>query len=391
MIHVIKLKGIVGLEILPLQLEQQLDQLGLSKSDELRFEVNSPGGSVPDGFEIFNMIKNLDVAKKVFEVTGIAMSIMSLIIMSGDEVEASEISMLMIHKASTGLEGNADELVKQADILNKIDEILVELYFKRNQAKGKIKLSREEIMEKLATETWMTPEEARDYGFVDRIVNKSDFKIAAQMKDLILNNRSMKHLERLRKLLALGGRPEITAEMFKEHFAKALGEKKYQDLSEEEAATLAETVKGAIKDAIGAETLTEEEAAQCAALLTAAVEELKATETALTEEEKQKQEEEKKKKEEEYAAINAKLDAQDEVNKEIAQALVATSELMEGIKGEIVALQKGVRTFGKKPIVNNSRINLGETYVDPYAKHRAEMAEIEKKTRQGAKSPAKTA
>jgi ATP-dependent protease ClpP protease subunit len=382
--HIIKLKGVVGLEILPLQIQDQISSLKSGPKDTIRFEVNSPGGSVPDGFEIYNTIKNTEAKTKIFEVTGIAMSIMSLIIMAGDEIEASEISMLMIHKAATGLEGNSDELKKQADILNKIDEILVELYYKRNQAKGKTKLKREEIMDMLAAETWLTPQEAMEYGFVDRIVNKTDYKVAAQAKDLIFNDKSkMKHLDRLRKLLALGGRPEIKPELVKDQLLKALGQRKYVDLSDEEAAALAETIKGAIKETVGAETLTEEEVSQVEALLTTAVNELKAKEEVEaaeeTEEEKKKREEEEKKKEEE---MNAKFQEQDEINKEIADALLKNAEMMEGLKTEITNLQRGVRTFGKKPIVNETtRINMGATYVDPYAKHRQEMAEIEARTR----------
>lgn len=384
MLHTLTLKGIVGYEITSAQLQEQLSALELTNKDTIVFEVNSPGGSVPEGFEIFNVIKNLPVKKRIFEVTGIAMSIMSLIIMSGDEIQASEISMLMIHKASTGLEGNSDDLTKQAEILNKIDGILVELYYNRNKAKGKDKLTRDEIMEMLAAETWMTPKEAMQWGFIDTIVNKTDYKVAAQAKDLILNNKShMKHLEKLRKLLALGGRPEIKDELVKDLLVKALGQKRYVDLSEDEASALAETIKGAIKETIGADTLTEEEAAQVEALLTAAVNELKATEEADDEAET---EEEKKKREEEEAAKKKQMEdrfaAQEVINKEIGAALLKNAEMMENLNAEIVNLQKGVRTFGKKPLVNETtKVNMGSTYVDPYAKHRAEMAEIDAKTR----------
>jgi ATP-dependent protease ClpP protease subunit len=379
MVHKIKLSGVVGIDIIPQAVEKELADIGLSQDDTLIVEVNSPGGIVPDGFTLYNMFNNLK-CEVIFDITGIAMSIMSLIILAGDKIKASPVSLLMIHKASTGLEGNADELRRQAETLDKIDGILIELYFKRNQEKGKKKLSREELEAMLSAETFMSPEDGEKYGFIDELTGKVDMKIAAQMKDLITNNKShMKHLDRLRKLLALGSRPEITNEAVKDAFVKALGKRKIKALSDEETAEVVTEVETVISEVVG-DSLTEQEAEQVKAAIDAAVEEMKTAEGGEEGGEPAVPQEEIEMLRQELAALKELVQASAQANVELADTV---AESVTDIKSEIVALQRGTRSFSKKPFVNETtKVNFGGQYVDPYAKHRKEMAEIEARTRQ---------
>ena len=85
----------------------------------------------------------------------------------------SEASLLMVHNAWTWTEGNADQLRKQADDLDKITRASIEAY------KAHSNLSEEEIKALLDAETWILPEEALAYGFATKI-EKTENKQASQ-------------------------------------------------------------------------------------------------------------------------------------------------------------------------------------------------------------------
>lgn len=142
--------------------QQALAELGPTK--ELVVEINSPGGNVWDGLSIYNMLRGHG-AKVTTRVTGLAASIASIIALAGDTVEMSESALFMIHKASGIQAGNADEMRKMAEMLDKHDEVLAGIYVKKT---GK---TAAKITELMAAETWYSGTEAKEQGFVDTLVN----------------------------------------------------------------------------------------------------------------------------------------------------------------------------------------------------------------------------
>ena len=266
--HTANLSGTVGMDLTLSSLQSQMDFSELSSKDSVTFTVNSPGGSVLDGFEIYNFIKNIK-AKKIMRIEGSAMSIASLIILAADEIQSSPVSLLMIHKASLGLEGNSDDLRKNAKTLDTIDGILVDAYFSRNQEKGETKLSKVEIMDMLKNETWMSPEEAKNYGFIDTVLEGTgnEKKMAALFNTLLTDkqNYQMKHLNRLKDLLNFGKQPfskalatGIVKNVLKaKNISEIVGE-----LPEEEVAIIQEQVLEQVVEETGTTELTPDEAAQ---------------------------------------------------------------------------------------------------------------------------------
>lgn len=376
--HDIELSGIVGMDITLDSIRAALGTVPTEK-DTILFKVNSPGGSVTDGFEIYNYIKNLK-ARKVFEITGMSMSIMSLIMLAGDEIISSPVSIIMIHKASLGIEGNSDVLKQNAEILDSIDSILVETYFTRNQLHGEVKLTKEEILEMLKNETWMSPNEAKALGFIDSVGQQTEAvkKAAAQFNKFLTNpNLKMNYLEKIKKFLAEGNRPVIKAEVVKEAYINALGEQKIVDLDEQQAVALKDAVVAAIQEIVGGDTLTAEESTMVQEVIAQTIAEIT---------EKQAEEEEAPSANEELLAaitqLTDRMTALEQNVHAVAGASVETAEAMETLSGEITAMKKGVRTFAKKPFTNESvKGKSAGQYVDPYAKHRESMKEIEKKTR----------
>ena len=131
----------------------------------INLHINSPGGSVFEGIAIYNMLKQNKAHVNVY-VDGLAASIASVIAMSGDAIFIPSNSMLMIHNPWTMAVGNASELRKQADDLDKITESSIQTYL--NQAGDK--LDEETLRQLMDDETWLTAKEAVDYGLATEVI-----------------------------------------------------------------------------------------------------------------------------------------------------------------------------------------------------------------------------
>ena len=131
-------------------------------SHTINLRVNSPGGSV---FAARAMEQALRAhkGKVVVHIDGLAASAATFVSMAGDEIVMSKGAMFMIHKAWTGMWGNAEDLRKEADLLDKIDGTLAETYADKT---GKDIAA---ITEWMAAETWFTAQEALDAGFATSI------------------------------------------------------------------------------------------------------------------------------------------------------------------------------------------------------------------------------
>lgn len=165
------------------QFVQDLNDLPSSVS-EIQLRVNSPGGSVFDGLLIYEALKR-HKAKVVAHIDGLAASIASIIIMAADEVIMGEGAMVMIHKPMSGVYGNADEMEKMINTLDKIEDQMIGIYARRT---GK---SRPELARLLSAETWFTSDEAIAGGFADSKTEDSDalYLAASMLKDAPFRNK----------------------------------------------------------------------------------------------------------------------------------------------------------------------------------------------------------
>ena len=98
----------------------------------------------------------------------------------------STASLLMIHNAWSWTSGNANELRKQADDLDKITQASINAYMQE------VNITEEELKQMLDNETWITPQEALEMGFSTAIVNEKEAEEVSQsvkksLMKLILN------------------------------------------------------------------------------------------------------------------------------------------------------------------------------------------------------------
>jgi ATP-dependent protease ClpP protease subunit len=149
-----------------------------ANTKEIQLRVNSPGGNVFDGMTMYELLKSEKSKgrKVVAYVDGLAASIASIIILAADEIIVGDGSMVMIHRPLVGVYGNSAELERMINVLDKIEEQMITLYAKKTG------LSRAEISNMLAAETWMTSTEAIDMKFADSNFKNCDtLHIAASM------------------------------------------------------------------------------------------------------------------------------------------------------------------------------------------------------------------
>ncbi|MEV7211455.1 head maturation protease, ClpP-related, partial [Streptomyces sp. NPDC093554] len=152
--------------------------------------VNSPGGSVFEGIAIYNMLKRHKAKVNVY-VDALAASIASVIAMAGDTIYMPKNSMLMIHNPWTWTEGNATELRKAADDLDRIGNSSKQTYLQ----KAGEKLTDEKLQEMLDAETWLSADEAYEYGLCD-VVEEANQMAASLDKDVLSKYKNVpKQLE----------------------------------------------------------------------------------------------------------------------------------------------------------------------------------------------------
>jgi len=141
------------------------------KDMPINLRINSLGGDVFDGMAMYNVIKRRESKTTVY-IEGIAASIATIIALGADEVIMAENSLFMIHNAWGGTSGEAKDMRKTAETLDKITSELTDIYVKKTG------LSYDALAEMMDEESWLNAQEAFDLGFIDTI--SDSIKVAAK-------------------------------------------------------------------------------------------------------------------------------------------------------------------------------------------------------------------
>jgi ATP-dependent Clp protease, protease subunit len=153
-------------EIANLVVAQLLHLEAEDPDKDIQMYINSPGGIVYSGLAIYdtmNFIKP-DVATTC---CGVAMSMGSLLLAGGAEGKRSALpnSRILLHQPHGGYQGQASDIAIHAEEAVKLRRRMEEIYA------GHTGRSREEVSDVLERDRYFTPEEAREFGLVDRVVN----------------------------------------------------------------------------------------------------------------------------------------------------------------------------------------------------------------------------
>lgn len=131
--------------------------------------INSPGGDVFAGFEIYNMLAARKGGTTV-RVMGLAASAASYIAMAADpgKLQMCRASMMMIHNPWSWAYGNAEEMRKQAEVLDAIGSVMVDIYMQRATC------TEEELRAMLDAERYLSPTEALNAGLCDEVIDPTE-------------------------------------------------------------------------------------------------------------------------------------------------------------------------------------------------------------------------
>lgn len=133
--------------------------------EELVLELNSPGGSVFAGAEIYTLLKNTSVTTRA-EIQSLAASAASYLCLGCDSVEISPVAQMMIHLPTTVTAGDKTAHQRSIQMLDTTRESILNAY----ELKVKGKTQRAELRRMMSAETWLTAQDALDKGLVDGIL-----------------------------------------------------------------------------------------------------------------------------------------------------------------------------------------------------------------------------
>jgi len=145
------------------QIVDDLAALGAVAALDVR--INSPGGDVFEAIAVYNALVRFP-AKVTVHIDGIAASAASLVAMAGDRTLVAENAMVMIHRPWTATMGDAPEMRRQADVLDKAWTAMLATYSRRT---GRRAATFEQRVADSGGEWWLTAEETVGEGLADAV------------------------------------------------------------------------------------------------------------------------------------------------------------------------------------------------------------------------------
>lgn len=218
---------------------------------QISVNMASLGGDVDEALQIYDYLKAFNGEVRV-NIIGFTASAGTIISMAGDYVTISANSQFLIHNSWTVAMGNADDMRKQAEALDRVDNTQVRIY------KAKTGLEDEEIRALMSEEKWLDAEEAKNKGFVDEVVDYSEISaeslqvIYAKIDAKELPKANFKYLEKNEKMAEKTILEAINAkfEELKGEFNALFGtneETKVETIAKADAEALLETAKAELE------------------------------------------------------------------------------------------------------------------------------------------------
>jgi ATP-dependent Clp protease protease subunit len=198
------------------------EELSKAEGDEVVFEINSGGGDLIAGNEIYYVIHDY-TGRTVSDIVGIAASAATVIACGADVVRASPGMQYMIHNVSSTTSGDYRAMDHMSDILKNANKAVSNIY------RLKTGMSEKDLLKLMNEETWMEATRARELGFVDEIIgdtgalkkskvavyNSAVTLLPEEVKDKIRNmvgnpgNDSMEKMKKQKQLELLKLKGEI--------------------------------------------------------------------------------------------------------------------------------------------------------------------------------------
>ena len=136
---------------------------------EISLYINSPGGLVTAGLGIYDTMQYIKPEVNTLCI-GQAASMGSFLLAAGAKGKRFSLpnSRIMVHQPSAGFQGQATDIEIHANEVLSLKKRLNEIYSKHTEK------SVEEIKSALERDNFMTPENAKDFGLIDKVVVKRE-------------------------------------------------------------------------------------------------------------------------------------------------------------------------------------------------------------------------
>lgn len=160
-------------------LNQLRYDLSATQGSELTVNISTYGGDVFEALAIGGVLESLQ--KNITTIGyGLVASAGTVILLSGKKRKMAANSFFMIHNPTAVTGGEASEMRKTADLLDKIQTQLVDIYVTAIEKNGKLidgdrEATAKKVTKWVENETWFTADEALQYGFVDEISEPVEF------------------------------------------------------------------------------------------------------------------------------------------------------------------------------------------------------------------------
>ncbi|WP_418301291.1 head maturation protease, ClpP-related [Lysinibacillus fusiformis] len=151
-------------EVSSITFKNELDSLG-DGIETINLYINSPGGSVFEAMAIIAMLQR-HPADIISQIDGLAASCASVLPMISKRIIMPSNALMMIHHAMSGAWGNAKQLRKAADDVERISKAMCQHYLDRAGEK----MTEEQLYEMLEEDKWLTAEQCLKLGLCDEIV-----------------------------------------------------------------------------------------------------------------------------------------------------------------------------------------------------------------------------
>lgn len=150
-----------------------------ANGEDLEVEINSGGGDVYSGSEIYTALKGYS-GNVTVKIVGVAASAAGVIAMSGKKVLISPTAQFMMHNVSSVARGDYRAFEHQAEVLKNYNVSIANAYMLKTGMK------QEDLLGLMDKETWLTAQRAVEYGFADEVMFDDNNQLTASINNYIL-------------------------------------------------------------------------------------------------------------------------------------------------------------------------------------------------------------
>lgn len=174
-------KDEVGVELIDIVSQVQKQR----EAEEFIVHINSKGGDIDKGYDIYNYLKNLP-QRITTEINGMCASMATVIALAGEKRVMVEGSQFMIHNPwAAEVNGDADELLLVHEAMRGEEDKMIAFY---SDHTGILKEGLDALMK---TETYLTPEKALELGFITEVRPAQLVKALAFKKEELKKENTM--------------------------------------------------------------------------------------------------------------------------------------------------------------------------------------------------------